>query len=391
MFEWKGETFCYTCIPNGISNGPRLFTRLCKPMLAYLQHQGVEIVIYIDGTFLRAPSAQELSQRLKITMCTLEGCGFLINHDKSVLHPTQKLEFLGFQIDTVAFTISLLETKQSKLKCMIDNVLLTPSRKMSIHHLAKIIGTMVATFPASLHAQLHYRILECFKMKCLASNSFKWTAKITLKGNCIEELKWWSENIFTEKFSRSLQVPPVDISLLTDACDYGFVHIIHEDPLQGVFSDEQKKLSINTKELLAIYFAFVVCKDDLKNKHILICSDSTTALSCIRKKGSDDVIRDRITVRLFELAHVYNITISGTHISGFENSAADRASRIFPDINNANIEWSCPQELVNNMFWLLPFKLKIDLFASDSNKKIDRFCSWLPCTNTFQVDAFTLN
>ena len=290
MFEWKGETFCYTCIPNGISNGPHLFTRLCKPMLAYLRHQGVEIVIYIDDTFLRAPSAQDLSRRLKITMCTYEGCGFLINHDKLVLCLTQKLEFLGFHIDTVAFTISLLDAKCAKLKYMVDNVIHAPSNKVSIHHLAKIIGTMVATFPASLHAQLHYRILECFKMKSLANNSFKWTAKITLNGNCIQELKWWADNIFTDKFSRSLQVPPVDICLFTDACDYGFGHIIHEDPLQGVFSDEQKKLSINTKELLAIYYAFVVRKDDLKNKHILNCSDSTTALSCIRKKGFHDVM-----------------------------------------------------------------------------------------------------
>ena len=329
MFEWKGETFCYTCIPSGISNGPCLFTRLCKPLLAYLCHQGVEIVIYIDDTFLRAANEEELNRRLKITMHTLEGCGFLINHDKSVLHPTQKLEFLGFDIDTVAFTISLLESKRTKWKCMIDNVLRIPSKKLSICQLAKIIGTMVATFPCSLHAQLHYRVLEHFKMKSLAKNSFKWTAKISLSRDCIQELQWWASNLFTDKFSRSLQVDPVDVCLFTDTCDYGFGHIIDEDPLQGVFSEEQKRLSINTKELLAIYYAFVVCKDQLRNKHVLIHSDSTTALSCIRKRGSQDVMCDRITVRLYEFASYHNITISGTHISGFENSTADRAVGFF--------------------------------------------------------------
>ena len=43
------------------------------------------------------------------------------------------------------------------------------------------------------------------------------------------------------------------------------------------------------------------------------------------------------------------------------------------------------------MFKLLSFTPEIDLFASDSNKKLDKFCSWLPCPNTFRVDAFTLS
>lgn len=31
-FQWKGKIYQYTCLPNGISSAPRLFTKLMKPV-----------------------------------------------------------------------------------------------------------------------------------------------------------------------------------------------------------------------------------------------------------------------------------------------------------------------------------------------------------------------
>jgi hypothetical protein len=31
-FQWKGKNYQYTCLPNGITSAPRIFTKLMKPV-----------------------------------------------------------------------------------------------------------------------------------------------------------------------------------------------------------------------------------------------------------------------------------------------------------------------------------------------------------------------
>lgn len=34
MFEWKGQYYQYTLLPNGLSSAPRIFTKILKPVYA---------------------------------------------------------------------------------------------------------------------------------------------------------------------------------------------------------------------------------------------------------------------------------------------------------------------------------------------------------------------
>ena len=124
----------------------------------------MQILIYIDDSCLCASCAEVLEHRIKFTLDIFNKCGFTVNLDKSVLVPTQKLEFLGFLIDTINYTISVLP---SKIKCtgkLVQPIVKNPRKKIPIRHLAKIIGKVVSLFPASLHAQLHYRMMERCKV-----------------------------------------------------------------------------------------------------------------------------------------------------------------------------------------------------------------------------------
>ena len=38
-FLWRGKLYQYTCLPNGLSSAPRLFTKLLKPVYALLRSQ----------------------------------------------------------------------------------------------------------------------------------------------------------------------------------------------------------------------------------------------------------------------------------------------------------------------------------------------------------------
>ena len=49
QFEWQGQRYQFTCLPNGLSSAPRTFTKILKPVLATLHTMGH---IYIPwGTF----------------------------------------------------------------------------------------------------------------------------------------------------------------------------------------------------------------------------------------------------------------------------------------------------------------------------------------------------
>ena len=51
-FRFDGEMYEFTCLPNGLSSGPRLFTHVTKPMFATLREQGFLVTPYIDDTLL---------------------------------------------------------------------------------------------------------------------------------------------------------------------------------------------------------------------------------------------------------------------------------------------------------------------------------------------------
>lgn len=59
-FRWGRRQF--KALPNGLSAGPRLFTKLLKPPLATLRARGHSIVAYIDDTLIVAETKARTSQ-----------------------------------------------------------------------------------------------------------------------------------------------------------------------------------------------------------------------------------------------------------------------------------------------------------------------------------------
>ena len=48
-FYFKGQLYQFMCLPNGLSSGPRKFTKLLKPPLATLMHDKAVVSAYIDN------------------------------------------------------------------------------------------------------------------------------------------------------------------------------------------------------------------------------------------------------------------------------------------------------------------------------------------------------
>ena len=74
---------------------------------------------FLDDIFIRGDTFAECRDAVLATVNLLLKLGFFIHPEKSQLIPVQKIEYLGFFINSVKMKMSLKKTKQDGLKCLI--------------------------------------------------------------------------------------------------------------------------------------------------------------------------------------------------------------------------------------------------------------------------------
>ena len=188
QFMWGGKLFQYTCLPNGLSSAPRYFTKLLKPVYGTLRSQGHLNVGYIDDSYLQGSSVSDCSQNIRATICLFENLGFVINKEKSVLQPCQKLVLLGFILDSILMRVYLTPDKTDRVVSACQMLL---SRSyVSIREVAQVIGLLVSSLTAVHYGPLFYRNIEIDKNEALHKNKGNFEALIQLSPESREDLSW---------------------------------------------------------------------------------------------------------------------------------------------------------------------------------------------------------
>ena len=82
--------------------------------------------------------------------------------------PTQKLVFLGFELNSVFMTIKLTAKKIEKIKSKIENI--QRSARYTIREIAEVTGRMVSYSVVVPLGILHTKLLEIDKTKELKEN-----------------------------------------------------------------------------------------------------------------------------------------------------------------------------------------------------------------------------
>ena len=77
-FIWGDSLYKFKALPNGLTSGPRMFTKLMKPPFATLRKKGYIIVGYIDDTLLLGETKEQVVQAVRDTVALLRRLGFLI-------------------------------------------------------------------------------------------------------------------------------------------------------------------------------------------------------------------------------------------------------------------------------------------------------------------------
>ena len=113
-FHYHGEFFQFLTLPFGLSSAPRIFTKVLRLPVELLRMNAVPMVMYLDDMIIIGATEKECLTNLALTVGLLTALGFSINLKKSVLSPSQEIEFLGWTVNSAKMTISLPARKVEK-------------------------------------------------------------------------------------------------------------------------------------------------------------------------------------------------------------------------------------------------------------------------------------
>lgn len=205
-------------LPNGLSTGPRLFTKLLKPPFAHLRAKGHTILGYIDDTIIIESSKQAVVKSVSATTELLASLGFIIHPEKSNFTPVQEIRYLGFIVNSIDMTVKLPVDKAKDIKDAC--VHLMTDLKPSIRQVARVIGKLVSAFPGVQYGQLYYRYIERDKINALKQNKGHFDRPMTLSEDAKIELQWWIKNV--ESSVNFIRRPSPTVEIRTDASGAGW-------------------------------------------------------------------------------------------------------------------------------------------------------------------------
>lgn len=95
-----------------------------------LRSVGVLLIVYLDDILIIAKSKSACKRSTDLTVKLLTELGFLINHEKSNLIPTQETKFLGFMYNTIEMKTFLSTDKVTVIKKLISKTTTNPYLKI---------------------------------------------------------------------------------------------------------------------------------------------------------------------------------------------------------------------------------------------------------------------
>lgn len=164
-----------------------------------------------------ADAKEKAAFHLTLTLDTLECLGFLVNYDKSILVPTQRIEFLGIVVNSASMEIPFPQKKVLNIMHEARNLL--ASEAVSARQLARMVGMLSSCIPAVIPAPLHYHSLQLMKNQAVFRGGYN--QQTTLPLSAQTELDWWCHFLVMNN-GKPVRSPQPDLIIYTDASLLGW-------------------------------------------------------------------------------------------------------------------------------------------------------------------------
>ncbi len=157
-FAFEGRAWQYRVLPFGLSQSPRVFTKVVEGALTPLREVGVRILNYLDDWLILAQSREQLGDTRDLVLWHLSQLGLRVNWEKSKLSPVQRISFLGVELDSVSMTARLTEERaQAVLNCLSS---FRGRNVVPLKQFQRLLGHMASAAAVTPLGLLHMRPLQ---------------------------------------------------------------------------------------------------------------------------------------------------------------------------------------------------------------------------------------
>jgi hypothetical protein len=389
-FDFDGVRYQFKCLVMGLSLAPLFFTKLMAVLVQLARSWGIRVSVYLDDSLTRGPSFEETLRDHECFGSLLQLAGFLLHKDKSVREPVQRIEHLGFIIDSNTMMLEVPPGKETNIRTAVNNLIrdIRSRKRISIRRVARVIGLIVSVLPALMYGKLHYRKLERAKIAALAeSNDFD--RKCRWPKWCLDDLLWWKKSPHGWKCTFDSLVP--SHTLITDASLEGWGAIWNGDSIFGPWeSDDETR--IDELELLAVLFAVQCWSSELIEGDVIqLWCDNQVAVAYIRNMGGRVERLDKIARNIWLELETHGVFMIASYVNTKDNPA-DALTR---GVVNKQRLLDCEVQINPEVFqWVVsqgPFSPTVDWFASSANAQLPRFYAWNAEPAAEGIDAFVFD
>jgi hypothetical protein len=406
--------FRYKHLPFGLASAVHAITKLWKPIIAYLNKEGIRFSIYIDDGRFLAKSEEEARRNMEVVYNAVQQSGWLLENEKSDRQGqwNMRKEYLGFIVDSETMRVFAREDKLKRMEDLLEETL--RMEELHVKAFAQVLGKMISLGPShggitNVCSKTGYRILE------ETVQNFGWSkGRVRMIEETKRELNFFKENlsyfngikiqtqlhsvrvehIFGEPILRKEVIPnfdPMSGVIVSDASDrkifaYDLCNNC-EEVLQVNLTPEEQKLASGHRELLSVLRTLQTWnkKKARYGARIFWITDSENVTSFL-KKGSSKKHIQIVVFEIFVLMRKTDIFILPIHLRREDPriQLADNGSKQKDSDNWSIDEWTF--EKIKR-----EYGLEFDLFASVSNRRLPRFASLYYEEGTEGVDAFSLN
>lgn len=318
------DTYFYdTRLPFGAKSSPLIFHRLTQSVRRMMSRRGYDdIIVYLDDFLVIGATEADCRLAYDTLRKLLQDLGFTLS-ERKLIPPTQRLTFLGVELDTISCSMRLPDEKVEELRQVVCEF--QSKRRASKKQLQRLAGKL--NFACRVvHGGRTFlrRILDTM-------NNLSFSAKSILDEQFKEDINWWGQ--FLKVFNGTrlfLETLPTE-DVVTDACNIAAAGFFRGDWYYHNFpidSQHWANLHINHKETLAIILAAKRWAPLWANKRIVIHSDNQAAVQIINKGTTANGNIMRELRQLFWLSALHNFHIKAVYLEGKRNILADSISRI---------------------------------------------------------------
>ena len=329
-WQFQGDqhvTYLYdNKLPFGASKSLEVFHRLTQAVTRMMARRGFRTILaYLDDFLIIGDTKHECELAYYERIKLLTELGFNINWEKAVT-PTQRLTFLGIEIDTVLRQLCLPDSKLCELRQLLSDTLL--KRSITKRELQSLVGKL--NFAARVlfgGRTFLWRIID------VTNTLLRPHHHVRINTSLRADLLWWASflSVFNGKAFFVASTPTALEEFSTNACPIGGGGFFQGDWFYTHWATDHPDLTdthINLKETFTVFLALHRWKWYLRDKWIVVHTDNHTTISALNKGTSRNPQVMQWLRPIFWLSATNNFRVTARYIPSKANTVADAISRL---------------------------------------------------------------